>query len=327
MNQIILQPAGSEQSIKHYNDTIHNLQNIDNHSDILPENVIKDLKKIYPNNHFPVWGSTTNTHSKWLRIERGDLCLFTRDKMIIASGIVTYKINNREFSDRLWTRHHDNKLPFENIFFLDKITDHQIPYLTEVNPLIMKPNGEPNSVNNINQGITVIEHERCFKVFEKFSEFNKPVNLPSPKKDTYGLNIDDLEELYSGKRRKDQQKLKKILFNTLTQTECAICNKTYLIKPAFLICAHIKKRSKATNIEKIDAKNIVAPMCTFGCDNLFERGFIVVIDGKVQKNISKAKNCTDDMEKYIEKIQGNVCSYYTDKSKKYFKWHQKYHNR
>jgi len=137
-----------------------------------------------------------------------------------------------------------------------------------------------------------------------------------------------LEKLYTGRRRGEQEKLKKILFDgKLTKTECAICNKTYLIEPAFLICAHIKRRSKATNSEKIDAKNIVAPMCTFGCDNLFERGFIVVIDGKVRKNINKAKNCTEAMEKYIESIEGNVCHYYTDESKKYFKWHQKNHNK
>ena len=230
-----------------------------------------------------------------------------------------------EFSDKLWSRHINSGLPFEYIFFLDRITDHEIPYMTEVNPLMIRIDGKPYSTDYVNQGMVVIDHERCFKVFEKFSEFNKSVNLPSPKKDTYGLNIDDLDELYHGKRRKDQQRLRNLLFKSLTETECAICNKTYLVKPAFLICAHIKKRSKATDLEKIDAKNIVAPMCRFGCDELFERGFITIIDAKVQRNIKKTENITEAMNKYINDIEGNTCIYYTNKSKKYFKWHHNYH--
>lgn len=62
---------------------------------------------------------------------------------------------------------------------------------------------------------------------------------------------------------------------------CGICNKEYPIN--LLITAHIKKQTHCTFEEKLDYKNIVMPMCKMGCDDLYEKGYIFIRDGKVMK--------------------------------------------
>ena len=68
--------------------------------------------------------------------------------------------------------------------------------------------------------------------------------------------------------------LKNLPFNT-----CCIYNKKYPV--SFLVAAHIKKRAECTLDEKKDFLNIVAPMCKMGCDELYEKGYIGVVDGSV----------------------------------------------
>ncbi|GIN91112.1 hypothetical protein J22TS1_21630 [Siminovitchia terrae] len=62
---------------------------------------------------------------------------------------------------------------------------------------------------------------------------------------------------------------------------------------SFLIASHIKNRSFCKNEKKPDYKNILVPMCKFGCDDLFEKGYISVINGKIKVN---KKRVTDLLE-------------------------------
>ena len=82
--------------------------------------------------------------------------------------------------------------------------------------------------------------------------------------------------------------LRKQLFQYKTTSKCAICNQDFNI--GFLVCAHIKKRSKCTEDEMRNINNVVR-MCKFGCDELFERGYVAVVDGvvKVLKNTNNTK--------------------------------------
>ena len=60
-----------------------------------------------------------------------------------------------------------------------------------------------------------------------------------------------------------------------------------------LVAAHIKKRAACSLEEKKDYKSIVMPMCSFGCDYLYERGYIAVSDGKII-DLKKKANNTDN---------------------------------
>jgi len=59
---------------------------------------------------------------------------------------------------------------------------------------------------------------------------------------------------------------------------CAICGQEY--SKNAIVTAHKKKRSVCTEAEKRDPY-IVFPVCSFGCDYLYERGFVSVKDDEV----------------------------------------------
>lgn len=135
------------------------------------------------------------------------------------------------------------------------------------------------------------------------------------------LNLKETERNSLVNRRTEQEILKKHLFGNRTTTICACCNKEYPI--SYLVSAHIKRRSKCSQTEKRDL-SIVFPMCKFGCDELFENGYIVVKDGQFQ-SMNKTPT-TKDLDLYIKQIQGKRCTYYNSETDKYFKWHFEFHS-
>ena len=117
--------------------------------------------------------------------------------------------------------------------------------------------------------------------------------------------------------RTEQKILRDYLFNG-NEGNCAICGRIF---PAeFCACAHIKKRADCSDEEKRDI-NVVMPACYFGCDSLYEKGFIYINKGKIKKNLTD-RSVTDDLVEYVRMIEGRECSYYTSESKKYFTYHR-----
>jgi len=62
-----------------------------------------------------------------------------------------------------------------------------------------------------------------------------------------------------------------------------------------------------------------------GCDDLFEKGFIYVDNGKFKINSEKESIFTPNLLKYIKKIEDNVCGKFNNDTEKYFKWHKSNH--
>ena len=66
-------------------------------------------------------------------------------------------------------------------------------------------------------------------------------------------------------------------------------------------------------------------MCLFGCDKLYEEGYIFITKrGEIKKS---GKLVTNKMEDYIKKLVGNKCRDFNEARKKYFKWHREYHKK
>ena len=78
---MILQPSGNKDAREHYNDTIENPVSIDKIKNFLSLEQIKILKEIYPENNCKIWGVTPggNNITKWQRISKGDVTLFSND--------------------------------------------------------------------------------------------------------------------------------------------------------------------------------------------------------------------------------------------------------
>ena len=89
------------------------------------------------------------------------------------------------------------------------------------------------------------------------------------------------DEPAQAKRRREQAILKKWLFGECAEAECALCGRVFAV--GALVTAHKKPRRLCCEAERLDP-HIVMPVCLFGCDFLYERGYIYVQDGKVRVN-------------------------------------------
>jgi hypothetical protein len=138
--------------------------------------------------------------------------------------------------------------------------------------------------------------------------------------DSYCKSIEELDELdskYNALRRNEQGYLRSFLFGSSKYAECCICRELYPVE--FLVAAHIKKRSVCNNDEKKDFKNIVVSMCKFGCDELFERGHISVVEGIVVSN--NRLGHSDALNSYRDKTVDNICVAFNVNNRKYFEFH------
>tara|TARA_B110000027_G_C15934632_1_gene218470 strand:+ start:17 stop:610 length:594 start_codon:yes stop_codon:yes gene_type:complete len=177
--------------------------------------------------------------------------------------------------------------------------------------------------NYIIQGFGVLDEIKSEKVFEKFG-LESSTYIESIDENTYSeiaLTITKTEQEFTSKRRLEQGYLRKKLFKSRTSSICSCCGKEYPI--SMLWCSHIKKRSKCNDNEKRDY-NVVIPMCRFGCDELFEKGYISVnSDGKI---IQLKKSNNSNVLNYINNLNKLDCIGFNKLNSKYFEWHRSFHS-
>lgn len=93
----------------------------------------------------------------------------------------------------------------------------------------------------------------------------------------------DREQL--GYARNEHPILRQWLFDGKSVERCAICGDEYSVSA--LIAAHKKRRADCSGNERIDPY-IVMPLCLFGCDHMYERGYVYIQDGKVTEGLLPA---------------------------------------
>ncbi|GLZ51676.1 hypothetical protein [Actinomycetospora sp. NBRC 106378] len=120
-------------------------------------------------------------------------------------------------------------------------------------------------------------------------------------------------------QRGEQAALRAGLFSTRSHGRCALCRRTYPVQ--FLRAAHIKPRSVCSEDEKRDLTNIAMAACVFGCDALFEVGFLGVDDtGTV---VASGGAMTDAaIASYLDPVVGGRCLAFRPPSNGYFAWHR-----
>ncbi|RPE10724.1 HNH endonuclease [Paenibacillus polymyxa] len=248
-------------------------------------------------------------------MQTGDVTVFSANGQIFASGVVVLKLQHKELAAQLWGYDKSGQT-WEYIYFLDEIKQHAIPYI-EFNRAVRYAD------NYIIQGFNVLREELSERILSSF-DLKSEIYLPDVSEEEYEQEIlqfedhDNLDTNRSGKGRKEQSFLRRKLFKNKKVGVCGICGNQYPVD--LLVAAHIKKRSKCSREEKLDYKNIVMPMCKFGCDDLFEKGYIVVCDGKIQRNIKKSY--TPHLLERVAQIETRECKHWNDHTRKYFEWHQ-----
>ncbi|RBI69999.1 hypothetical protein DQW77_14755 [Roseovarius sp. TE539] len=104
----------------------------------------------------------------------------------------------------------------------------------------------------------------------------------------------------TGTARKEQRILSEWIFRDSTHIRCAICDREFA--RGSIITAHKKKRAHCTDTERRDP-NIVFPLCIFGCDHLYERGFIRVVEGHVTAGRAPTGQTEYDI---VQKLVGHL---------------------
>lgn len=322
MSLVILQPAGTEQSNFNFNSTMKNP--VDVEKIIFHEkNLEETLRSIYKDGKVPTWGVTpakdNKNIAKWEKVNRGDVVFFYAKQKYFATAVVTGKLHNKELAKELWKwRDKEQTITWEYIYFLDEIKYIDIS-LSEMNQLI-------NYNTDKLQGFTVLSQKKSdsiLNVYEYISEihntpatkenFNKAVKALKP-----GQPLDAQAKAYI---RTEQSFLRQNLFGSNMTGICGICGQELPVN--LLVAAHIKKRSECSYEEKVDADNIVMPMCKFGCDDLYEKGYITIIEGKVYAE--SRIPLTDYVKNYLQRIKNRDCKYWRDETKGYFRWHNQKH--
>ena len=316
MSKIILQPSGNKDAREHYEDTLANPVKLSSIEKFISQKHKEVLDEIYPDGNLFIWGVTPagNNIGKWNKINSGDVTLFSRDGAIYSSAVTTYKFHNKNLASFLWD--FDSKgQTWEYIYFLDEVREQKIPYINFNRSIGYKD-------NNIIQGFNVLDEEKSRKVFEDFG-LESSTYIPEINQEEYidlVVDIPSTEESYTAKRRLEQGFLRKKLFSNKTSSKCGCCNKEYPV--SMLWCSHIKKRSKCNDDEKRDF-NVVLPMCRFGCDELFEKGYISVDNSGNIIGLKKIKNI--NIKNYLSDIIGAKINPFNESNAKYFEWHRNYH--
>jgi hypothetical protein len=224
------------------------------------------------------------------------------------------------------------KLP-EDIFpdiISDNIVKNKNGKMPGHNSKKLTENISGNIINSVNKFVPIMDDNEYNRRKQQIINIikGKPGGrippLPGPSKEEFENAINKLNEkgLKSNDaeiktlRRTEQDYLRNQLFEGKKYFECGICGNRYPV--SFLVAAHIKKRSECTFEEQND-KSIVMPMCNFGCDELYEKGYISVKEGSVIQ--IKEEPMTPLIQDYIDTIEGKNCEYWNESTYKYFNWH------
>ncbi|MDP5276170.1 hypothetical protein [Chengkuizengella axinellae] len=119
------------------------------------------------------------------------------------------------------------------------------------------------------------------------------------------------------KYRPEQGELRDRLLHQREVALCQMCGHEF--PESMLWAAHIKKRCECDDTEMKDLDNIALLMCKFGCDDLFEKGYIAVN----KKGIIEVTQMYDFpvFRERLNLLKGQHCPGYTEKNKEYFEWH------
>lgn len=120
----------------------------------------------------------------------------------------------------------------------------------------------------------------------------------------------------SVKVRREQVQLRALLLGARKSAPCALCGHPY--PKEFLIAAHVKKRSVCTDVERADLHNVAMLACLFGCDALYEAGWITVGgDGRI-----RVHDETGELGDRLAGLDGLACGAHGPGPEPYFAWHR-----
>lgn len=325
MTKIILQPCRDPLAYEHFQETVLKEVRLSRIRHFLTAEEQDKLARIYPGGSCRVWGVEPKTKEinvgKWARITPGDIVFFAKDRRIFHSGTVTLTVRNKEAAYELWKDSGGNPpSTWECMYFLTATNSMEIS-VEEFNAI------KGNKLNANIQGFNVLYEDVSQFILEQLGidedgaageKSRAPVNERQAEERL--RNLPRTDRIATVVARIEHYLLTSLLHGNRMENDCAICHKTYPLN--LLVTAHIKRRANCSHEERRN-RYIVMPLCKLGCDELFERGYISVVNGRV--TAVRKQPQTEAVRQYVGQIQQNACSYYNDQTKVFFEWHHSYH--
>ncbi|MEC1628645.1 helix-turn-helix domain-containing protein [Bacillus paranthracis] len=324
--RIILQPA-SKPAKENYEKTILNTVSYEVLEKHLTQSQIEELKEIYDGEEPKVWAVTDaqdgGNKAQYKKISVGDLALFYGNSRYYSQMEIAYLAENNTLGQELW-----GDEGFVNFYFVTNVKSIDVP--VELVNKALHPGKFSNlkdyrySLNRFRvEGVS--SSERILDILDVDVSSNLVEYSEKEFKDAVMLDIKGTLDIVSKRAsRVEQGYLRKKLFGKKVFSVCACCGEK--LPTSMLIASHIKKRSLCNDDEKLNTR-IVIPLCKFGCDTLFEEGYIGVNDSGEFVHLENANplKTTSRVKAYIDSVVGNKCSYWDDQTKGFFKWHVMFH--
>jgi len=116
--------------------------------------------------------------------------------------------------------------------------------------------------------------------------------------------------------RKEQGILRGILFKGALEAQCTICHRNFPTN--LMVAAHIKPRSKCSTSERKNP-SVVMPICKVGCDDFFEKGYVIVSRaGVVQAN--KEMKYSSELKSVLKELNGKQCNHFNQETADFFSY-------
>lgn len=315
MTHVITQPAGSASSREHYQDTIDNPVDIDKFQTELGA-FYEELADVYPSRQVPMWGVTSggSNLSKFGRVGVGDVVVFGRARRIYAVATVALTFQNQALATGLWGVDENGKT-WENMYALDEVRPADLSYRDFAEAVGYEPNW-------ILQGFNVLDEDKsgaALATFDFFSDKHAPTKTQAEYDSEVRAFEEGVDRTAQAQQRREQGHLKNVLIPSTTAT-CDLCGA--LLPRQFLIAAHIKKRAVCSFEEKIDIPNIAMAACVFGCDHLYERGYITVAEDGTLRVTDALHEAGEVVGDRLDALHGRRFGRDYAPRAKYFAWHR-----
>lgn len=324
--QVILQPA-SKEAKENYEKTILKTVSYEVLEKHLNRSQIEELKEIYNDEEPQVWAvkdaEDGGNKKQYKKISVGDLALFYGDWHYYSQMEVTYLTESNTLGRELW-----GDAEYVNFYFVTNVTSIHVP--VELVNKAISPEKYPKLKDYRKpllrfRVLNAISSERVLDVLDIDVTSHLIDYTEEEFKDAVMLDIEGTLDVVSKRAsRVEQGYLRKKLFGKKVFSTCACCGEK--LPTSMLFASHIKKRSLCSTDEKLNTR-IVIPMCKFGCDTLFEEGYIGVNDSGefIQLENANLLKITSRISTYIDSVVGNGCKYWDSQTEDFFNWHLTFH--
>ncbi|MDT0453127.1 hypothetical protein [Streptomyces hesseae] len=319
--RIVMQPARRSEKVvnKHYEDTITSPVDFEHHAHHLEPAVVDQLKELFPSGKAQMWGVVPGKQnvnvSRIKKMSPGDWVFFSGDKKLYFGGTIALMWRSQPLAEELWGTDAGGST-WEYMYALSGTRGFDIP-ISEIRELLSW-----NPQRNV-MGISVLNEDESEALQTYLTLDPSPAATlavdPEQEEKAIAAFDGELERKAHRAQRGEQAALKRRLLPGSTG-ECALCGRE--LPGTFLIGAHIKKRAMCTDSEKRDLANIAMLACTFGCDSLYEHGYITVAEGGAIQ-ISPLAQAIPEVGALIQqRLADRTVTWWNPQREPYYQWHR-----